>query len=151
MPRTDRASLVVDAPLQRVYDALIDREALEAWLPPDGMTGRFDRFDPRPGGGYRLVLTYSDPSGSYGKSGAGTDVVEARYVALFSRERVVQQVEFVSDDPSFAGTMTMHPAALLACRTTLMRRVLQDRTGVARPHCSACGSASRTTSAGPSR
>jgi uncharacterized protein YndB with AHSA1/START domain len=58
MPRTDRAARVIDAPLGRVFDALVDPDALEAWLPPQGMTARFERFDARPGGSYRLVLTY---------------------------------------------------------------------------------------------
>ena len=54
----------MDAPVSRVFAALVDRNALEAWLPPDGMTARFERFDPTPGGSYRLVLTYVDPAGA---------------------------------------------------------------------------------------
>jgi hypothetical protein len=46
----------------RSDNALVDPDALTAWLPPNGMTGRFERFDARPGGSYRLVLTYADPS-----------------------------------------------------------------------------------------
>jgi uncharacterized protein YndB with AHSA1/START domain len=107
MPRTDRASRVVGAPVSRVFDALVDRDALETWLPPGGMTARFERFDPTPGGSYRLVLTYADPTDARGKSSAGTDVVEARYVDVVPDDRVVQAVDFVSDDPAFAGTMTM--------------------------------------------
>jgi hypothetical protein len=34
-------------------------------------------------------------------------VVEARFADIVPGERVVQQVDFVSDDPAFAGTMTM--------------------------------------------
>ena len=48
----DRSSRLMNAPLSRVFESLVDREALETWLPPDGMTGRFERFDPRPGGSY---------------------------------------------------------------------------------------------------
>ncbi len=107
MPRTDRASRVIDAPVARVFTALVDRDALETWLPPGGMTARFERFDPRPGGSYRLVLTYADPSGARGKSSADADIVEARYVDIVPGDRVVQAVDFVSDDPAFAGTMTM--------------------------------------------
>jgi uncharacterized protein YndB with AHSA1/START domain len=107
MPRTDRASRVVEAPVARVFHALVDRDALEAWLPPEGMTGRFERFDPTPGGGYRLVLTYADATDAPGKSSAGSDVVEARFVDIVVDERVVQAVDFVSDDPAFACTMTM--------------------------------------------
>lgn len=107
MPRTDRASRVVTAPVSAVFEALVDRAALETWLPPNGMTARFDRFDPTPGGSYRLVLTYADATAAPGKSSADSDVVEARYVDIVPDERVVQAVDFVSDDPTFAGTMTM--------------------------------------------
>ena len=77
------------------------------WLPPRGMTARFERFDPTPGGSYRLVLTYVDPADARGKSSADSDIVEARYVDIVPDDRVVQAVDFVSDDPAFAGTMTM--------------------------------------------
>ncbi|WP_433544511.1 SRPBCC family protein (plasmid) [Streptomyces sp. CA-294286] len=107
MPRTDRASRVVAAPPDRVWVALVDREALTEWLPPAGMTGRFERFDGRPGGSYRLVLTYSDASGAPGKATVDSDLVEARFVDIVPGVRVVQAVDFVSDDPAYAGTMTM--------------------------------------------
>ena len=107
MPRTDSAARVIDAPVARVFNALVEREALESWLPPGGMTARFERFDPRPGGSYRLVLTYLDPTDSRGKSSADSDIVEARYVDIVANDCVVQAVDFVSDDPAFAGTMTM--------------------------------------------
>jgi uncharacterized protein YndB with AHSA1/START domain len=107
MPRTDKATRVVAAPPERVYAALIDPDALLAWLPPDGMSGRFERFDARPGGSYRLVLTYADPSGAPGKATADSDIVETRFVDMVPGQRVVQAVDFVSDDPAYAGTMTM--------------------------------------------
>lgn len=69
--------------MSRVFAALTDPDALAEWLPPTGMTGSFERFDARPGGSYRLVLTYADVPASGGKTSAD------------------------SDDPAFAGTMTM--------------------------------------------
>jgi uncharacterized protein YndB with AHSA1/START domain len=107
MPRTDKRSRVIAAPAEQVYAAFVDPEALAAWLAPAGMTARFERFDPRPGGSYRLVLTYADPSRTTGKATADSDIVEARFVDLAPGRRVVQEVDFVSDDPAFAGTMTM--------------------------------------------
>jgi uncharacterized protein YndB with AHSA1/START domain len=98
---------VITAPPDRVWAALVDREALMAWLPPAGMTGRFERFDARPGGSYRLVLTYSDASGAPGKATVDSDVVEARFVDIVPGVQVVQAVDFVSDDLAYAGTMTM--------------------------------------------
>ena len=107
MPRTDAASRVIVAPAARVFAALVDREELEVWLPPDGMTARFERFDLRPGGSYRLVLTYNDATRAPGKATVDSDIVEARFVEIVPDVRVVQAIDFVSEDPAFAGTMTM--------------------------------------------
>jgi uncharacterized protein YndB with AHSA1/START domain len=105
--RTDTAQRVMRAPADRVYRALVDPDALRTWLPPAGMTGRFERFDLRPGGSYRLVLTFRGTRAAGGKATADSDIVEARFVDIVPDERVVQAVEFVSADPAYAGTMTM--------------------------------------------
>ncbi|QTG82529.1 SRPBCC family protein [Arthrobacter crystallopoietes] len=107
MSRTDKASRVIAAPPDRVFSALVDPDSLAAWLPPEGMSGSFERFDARPGGSYRLVLTYTDLSTAAGKATNDTDVVEARFVEIVPGVRVVQAVDFESDDPAYAGTMTM--------------------------------------------
>ena len=52
-----------------------------------------------------MVLAYDDPS-LPGKSGAHRDVVDVRFVEA-APDRVVEAVDFVSEDPAFAGTMTM--------------------------------------------
>ena len=107
MTRTDRASRMIHAPAERIYAAMIDPDALTTWLPPDGMTGRFDRFDARIGGSYRMVLTYDDATGAPGKATADSDIAEARFVDLQPGRRIAQTVDFASDDPAFAGTMLM--------------------------------------------
>ena len=71
------------------------------------MSGRFEWFDARPGRSYRLVLTYEDALSRPGKATADSDIVEARFVDIVPGARVVQAVDFVSDDPLFSGTMTM--------------------------------------------
>jgi uncharacterized protein YndB with AHSA1/START domain len=107
MPRTDTASRLIRSPPEQIYAALVDPEALTAWLPPAGMSGRFEHFDARAGGSYRLVLTYADAGSAPGKTSADSDVVDARFVELVPDVRVVQAVDFVAEDPAFAGTMTM--------------------------------------------
>ena len=107
MSRTDTASRIIHAAAHRVFAALVDEAALTAWLPPAGMTGRFEHFDARPGGSYRLVLTYADSSSGTGKTDSRSDVVEVRFVEIARDERVAQEVVFVSDDPVFSGTMKM--------------------------------------------
>jgi uncharacterized protein YndB with AHSA1/START domain len=107
MSRTDRGFRVIAASPAETWAALVDPGALLTWLPPGEMTARFERFDARPGGSYRLVLTYPDGSGATGKASADTDIVEVRFIDIVPGERVVQAVDFVSDDPANAGTMTM--------------------------------------------
>jgi uncharacterized protein YndB with AHSA1/START domain len=107
MSRVDRASRVISASPATVFDAMIEPDAVVAWLPPEGMRGRLEHFDPRPGGGFRMVLTYLDPAGSPGKSSADEDVVEVEFAELVPGARVVQRAVFEAEDPDYAGTMTM--------------------------------------------
>lgn len=107
VPRTDTASRLITVPRERVYAALVDPDALVRWLPPRGMTCTIERFDARPGGAYRMVLSYDDPSGSVGKTTEDSDVVEGLFADIVPGVRVVQAVHFVSDDPAYGGTMTM--------------------------------------------
>ncbi len=91
---------------ERIYTAFVVPEVVVRWLPPDGMTGRIAVFDARPGGRLRLTLAYRDPS-EHGKTAGAEDVVQGVFVELVPGIRVVQDVEFVSDNPLFSGTMRM--------------------------------------------
>jgi uncharacterized protein YndB with AHSA1/START domain len=107
MARTDSASRLIGADAPQVFVALVDARALEAWLPPEGMTGRFEHFDARSGGSYRLVLTYDGGAEGTGKTTQDADVVDVRFLEVVPGVRIVQAVDFVADDPAFAGTMQM--------------------------------------------
>ena len=98
---------MIPAPVSEVYAALVDPEALTAWVPPGEMNGTIERFEPRPGGSYRMVLRYPDHSPGQGKTTSDTDVVEARFIDLVPNTRVVYSVDFVSDDPDYNEAMTM--------------------------------------------
>lgn len=105
--RTDRASRFIAASRPALYRAIVDPTALIKWLPPEGMTGEVERFEPRTGGAYRIVLTYTDPQGAPGKSSDNSDVVEGRFVELVENRKVVQEGVFESDDDAFAGVMLL--------------------------------------------
>lgn len=107
MGRVDLAERMLPAGKDAVWRALTDPDALAEWLPPEGMTGSFERFDLHPGGTYRMALVYRDASGSPGKSGADRDIVEGRYAEIVPGERIVQLADFESDDPAFAGSMRL--------------------------------------------
>lgn len=104
--RTDRASRLIRAPLATLYRAFVEPEALVRWLPPEGMTGEMLAFDAKAGGGYTMALRH-DEDGQAGKTSAHEDVVAVRFLKLVPEKLILQAADFVSDDPAFAGTMTM--------------------------------------------
>lgn len=105
--RVDTASRMIMASVEAVYAAFADPEAWTQWLPPTGMICEIAEFDFREGGRYRLTLTYTDQTG-YGKSSDDTDIVQGTFAELVPNSRMVQLVEFASDDVAFSGTMHMN-------------------------------------------
>jgi uncharacterized protein YndB with AHSA1/START domain len=104
--RVDSASRFIAAPASVLYRAHLDPRALMSWLPPQGMAGRLEQFDPRVGGTYRMVLSYRDASHAVpGKTTEHSDVVRGRFAELVPDRRIVQLVRFESDDPAFAEEM----------------------------------------------
>ncbi len=102
--RTHEAECFVPVPPHLVYEALVRPEQLVQWLPPQGATGRIALFEPRPGGRIRMTLVFAAAAG---KSSSDSDVIEGRFVELVPGERMVQALSFRSEDPRFAGVMTM--------------------------------------------
>ena len=105
--RTHAGARLIRAPVEAIYRAFINPEAMAAWRPPEGMTMRVDDFDPREGGRFRLVLEYEGEAHVPGKSGGRADIVHGRFGEIVPDRRIVEHVEFESDDPAFAGTMTV--------------------------------------------
>ena len=104
--RTHAAARLIRAPAEAIYRAFVNPEAMAAWRPPEGMTMRIDAFDPREGGQFRLVLEYQGDAHAPGKSSERADVVHGRFGEISDRQ-IVEHVAFESDDPAFAGTMTV--------------------------------------------
>jgi uncharacterized protein YndB with AHSA1/START domain len=96
----------IRAPRERVYDALIDPEAVARWRVPSGMTAEVHEFDAREGGVVRVSLTYEAPDRT-GKTVGRTDTYRGRFVRLVPNQLVVEVDEFETDDPALRGEMTM--------------------------------------------
>lgn len=101
-----RVTRRIDAPRERVYRALLDAEAVRTWMVPTGMTSQVHAFEPWEGGAIRISLTYEEPTGT-GKTTAHTDTYHGGFVKLAPNERVVETVEFETDDPAMQGEMTI--------------------------------------------
>jgi uncharacterized protein YndB with AHSA1/START domain len=103
-----RTARFIKASREAVYRAFTDPAALAVWLAPDEMTGQIHAFDARIGGGYRMSLFYPAAEQGYrGKTAEREDRFTARFVELTPPARIVQAITFDSDDPAFAGEMTM--------------------------------------------
>ena len=96
----------IRAPRAAVYRALLDADAVQGWMVPEGMTSEVHEFDAREGGGFRISLTYAVPGGT-GRTSAHTDTYHGRFVRLVPDAEVVQAIEFETDDPSMQGEMTV--------------------------------------------
>ena len=102
-----KVSRVIKASRKAIYRVLTDPEALARWRVPDDMMGKMHEFDLRPGGRYRMSLTYTDPKGAPGKTSADTDTFEGRFVELIPDEKVVEAIVFEAEDAKFGGVMTL--------------------------------------------
>jgi uncharacterized protein YndB with AHSA1/START domain len=101
-----RVTRRIRAPRPAIYRALLDRDAVQRWMVPDGMKGTVHVFEPREGGAIRVSLTYEAP-GPAGKTSAHTDTYHGRFLTLVPDERVVETVAFETTDPALMGEMTL--------------------------------------------
>ena len=103
---TTRVTRRIDAPPSAVYRALLDPDAVQQWMVPDGMASEVHEFDANEGGRFRISLTY-DEATETGKTTSQTDTFHGRFVRLVPDAEVVQAIEFETDDESLQGEMTV--------------------------------------------
>jgi uncharacterized protein YndB with AHSA1/START domain len=95
---------VIRAPRERVYRALLDAGAVQRWMVADGTTSQVHEFDARPGGTFRISLTYDTETGT-GKTSEQTDTFHGTFTELVPDRLVVQRGEVETDDPDLRGAM----------------------------------------------
>jgi uncharacterized protein YndB with AHSA1/START domain len=101
-------SRVIKASPRALYQAFLDPESVAKWRPPTGMTARIFAFDAREGGGYRMAFDYAVADQSVrGKTSEHSDGFEGRFAKLDPDRRIVEEIDFESDDPDFRGTMRL--------------------------------------------
>jgi uncharacterized protein YndB with AHSA1/START domain len=94
--RTTQLTRHIRAPRALVFRALLDTEAVQQWMVPDGMRSQVHSFDAREGGTFRISLTYDTPTAT-GKTSAQADSFHGRFVRLLPETEVVQAIEFETD------------------------------------------------------
>ncbi|MFD2830751.1 SRPBCC domain-containing protein [Corticicoccus populi] len=102
--RVDRAFKLIHAPEKDLYYALLKSSMLIQWLPPEGMTGEVNYFDPQTGGEFKITLKYDDEE-IQGKTDDSHDVVKGKFVDMIPHKKIVMDVVFESDQPEYGGVM----------------------------------------------
>lgn len=101
---------VLRAPVERVYRAFLDPQALCKWMPPHGFTAQIHALDARVGGQYRMSFTNF--------STGHTDAFGGQYLELVPNARIRHTDRF--DNPALPGemitTVTFTP---VSCGTAL--------------------------------
>lgn len=106
--RTDTAVRVISVEPKKIYQALLEPKQLITWLPPKGMSGQVDFFEPWENGRFQITLFYLDSSDAISaKTSEGTDVSRGTFIELIRNQRIIQDLTFLSEDPIFEGTMRM--------------------------------------------
>lgn len=101
-------SRIIKATPRALYRAFLDPAAVARWRPPTGMSARIFAFDAREGGGYRMAFDYAVEDRSVrGKTSEHSDSFEGRFAMLVPDRRIVEEIDFESDDPDFTGTMRL--------------------------------------------
>jgi uncharacterized protein YndB with AHSA1/START domain len=92
---TIRLHRVFRAPLERIYRAFLDADAMAKWLPPNGFTAKVHHLDARVGGTFRMSFTNFTTGTSHSFGG--------EYLELTPHERIRYTDKF--DDPNLPGEM----------------------------------------------
>lgn len=105
--RIDSVSRLIAASPLALYQAFMDPDSLVTWMPPEGMSGEIDYFKAEAGGGYRMTLTYEEPSALPGKTTENTDTFETAFIQLVPGKKIAGRTIFETDDPDAAGELLM--------------------------------------------
>ena len=90
---TVRLHRVFKAPVERVYRAFVNADALAKWLPPHGFTCHVDHLDAKVGGTYKMSFANFTSGQSHGFGG--------QYLEVLVNERLRYTDRF--DDPGLPG------------------------------------------------
>jgi len=92
---TVKLQRVLRAPVQRIYRAFLDPDAMVKWLPPQGFTGKVHQIKAEVGGTYKMSFTNLTTGHSHSFGG--------EFLELVPNQRIAHTDKF--DDPNLPGQM----------------------------------------------
>ncbi|WP_377296673.1 SRPBCC family protein [Rhizobium sp. SGZ-381] len=95
MPFTISLHRVLKAPVERVFRAFSDADAMVKWNPPHGFTAHMHAFEPVVGGAFRMSFTNFSTQQTHSFGGTYLDIVADSKISYSDK----------FDDPSLPGEM----------------------------------------------
>lgn len=102
--RVDKASALISAPQESIYQSFIKEKSFRAWLTPPDMTNVLEAFNPVEGETFTVNLIYDDKEAA-GKTSDNVDRYTGVFKTLEPYNRVVFTVEFDTDDEKYKDVM----------------------------------------------
>lgn len=102
--RIDKASALIGAPQESIYQSFIKEESFRSWMAPHDMTMEIESFDAAEGGMFTVNLIYDDET-AVGKTRDNVDRYTGVFKTLEPYHRVVFEIEFETDDASSKDPM----------------------------------------------
>ncbi|SFN74430.1 SRPBCC domain-containing protein [Proteiniclasticum ruminis] len=89
-----------------VYETMLDPSKICFWRVPKEMKCTIHEFQVSVGGRVRISLTYLDDT-QVGKTGDHTDTYHGRFTELKPYEKIVEELQFESEEKSLKNMMTL--------------------------------------------
>lgn len=106
--RVDKVSKTIAAAPEKVYQAILNPNALATWLPPTGMTGQIDHYEPWEGGSFQMTLMYTDAEyAQAGKTTENKDVTKGILQKLVPNQQIVWGGNFETEDETLQEPMSL--------------------------------------------
>lgn len=106
--RVDKVFRTIAAPSSEIYQTILNPEALVKWLPPTGMTGQIDAYEPRESGDFQVTLAYVGEEYAHaGKTADNKDVMKGTFLKLVPNQQIVWGGKFESEDVTLQEPMSM--------------------------------------------
>jgi len=86
---------VLAAPVEKVFKAFVDPDAMASWLPPDGFVCKVHNMEAKIGGTYKMSFTNFSTGSSHSFGGEYLDIVSNKFIKYTDR----------FDDPNLPGEM----------------------------------------------
>lgn len=104
--RIDSASRIIMASARTLFRTFHDPETFKYWRTPDGTMGGLTVLQPQIGGAWCLTILHPDRA-EIGGVPSGIETITGRFIDMLPDAQVVEEINYVSEDPAYAGVMTL--------------------------------------------